>query len=252
MAEMSREFITALINGEVGSNPSETMFSQYQKDPFYRQNQIDQFALEKALQNQLIEKQIEQYDNADGNSSGDSVGLNPATGAYLDAENSTERGARNDAFMAFMMGDRSAANMQGLLGMTDSMGGITPGQIGFQAHVFDSTPSWMKGLLPDSYGKSSGMMSQSDSIFGGMNPNGFASMGAQQAAALAAQDDGLFDSAEERAAWYADNAHDNQGDGDTGNPQGGDGGYGAGTEGYDAGDMGHGDGGFSDNYGGVW
>lgn len=210
MAEMSRALIDALLNGEVGSNPSETMFSEYQKNPFYRQNQIDQFALEKALQNRLIEKQIEQYDNAGMDSSGDASGLDFATEAYLDAENSTERGARNDAFMAFMMGDRSMANMQKMEGMIDSMGGVTPGGIGFQASVFGRTPSYLRGLLPTSYGESAGMMAQSDSIFGGMNPNGSVSMGAQQAAALAAQDAGLFDTAAERAAWYADNANDNR------------------------------------------
>jgi hypothetical protein len=206
---------------QVNGNPMLSVTSmtddnaRYREDPFYRSRDIqarDQLVLDEE-ERRRREAALSGSGIREGGEGGDgqAPGISPATGAYLAAENSTERGARNNALMAFLAGDKSA--FSAMMGMTDSMGGITPGQLGFQASVYDSTPGWLQGMLPDSYGKSSGMMNQSNSIFGGMNPNGFASMGAQQAAALAAQDAGLFDSAAERAAWYADNAHDNGGGG---------------------------------------
>ena len=206
---------------QVNGNPMLSVTSmtddnaRYREDPFYRSREIqarDQLVLDEEERRRL-EAPLSKSSIREGGEGGDgqAPGISPATGAYLAAENSTERGARNNALMAFLAGDKSA--FSAMMGMTDSMGGITPGQIGFQASLYDSTPSLLRGLLPDSFGKSSGMMSQSDSIFGGMNPNGNVSMGAQQAAALAAQDAGLFDTAEERGSWYAANAHDNGGGG---------------------------------------
>ena len=206
---------------QVNGNPMLSVTSmtddnaRYREDPFYRSREIqarDQLVLDEEERRRL-EAPLSKSSIREGGEGGDreAPGISPATGAYLAAENSTERGARNNALMAFLAGKPSA--FSAMMGMTDSMGGITPGQIGYESSVFGRTPSFLQGLLPASYGKSAGMMAQSDSIFGGMNPNGNVSMGAQQAAALAAQDAGLFDTAEERGSWYAANAHDNGGGG---------------------------------------
>jgi len=199
---ISAELIKALMNGEVGT---------YYQNPFARQDEINKATLDKALEESLLKKkQLDLGGMFTGGSSDPTPTIDPAVLAALEAENSTARGQRNMAFMDFLGGNRSMENMQRAMGLTDSMGGVTPSRVAQMANIYGRTPSMFQGILPDSYGNAFGFMNQNDSIFNNMrgdsgSPLGV-TMGAQQSAALAAQDLGLFDSPEERAAWYSENS----------------------------------------------
>ena len=202
MMAISAELIKALMNGEVGT---------YYQNPFARQEEINKATLDKALEESLLKKkQIDLGGMFTGGSSDSTPTIDPAVLAALEAENSTARGQRNLAFMDMLGGNRSMENMQRALGLTDSMGGVTPSRVAQMANIYGRTPSMFQSFLPDSYGNAFGFMNQNDSIFNNMrgdsgSPLGV-TMGSQQSAALAAQDLGLFDSPEERAAWYAANS----------------------------------------------
>lgn len=176
--------------------------NDYYNNPFRRQDSIDAAMAKKLADEQALARQLgipTTTGMLGGGSDSGENSLDPATLAYLNAENSTERGARNNAFFDGNFG---------AMGL-DAQGMPTPGRMAQMAYQYQNTPSWLQPMLPNSYANAAGFINQADSIFGGMNPNGTVSMGAQQAAALAAQDAGLFDTPAERAAWYADNAHNN-------------------------------------------
>ena len=207
----------------VSSNPMLSMTSEdarYRADPFYKSREIqarDKLELEEKEKEEELKRieeenaRLEEISNASGSDSKEQ-GVDPSIGAYLEGENMGARGARNNSMMnviasialGYPVGDTSGA-----LGITDSMGFTTAGRMNQMAYQYNTAPAWVKAMLPASYAKAASFMEQSDSLFGGMNPNGNVAMGPQQAAMLAVQDEGLFDTPEERAAWYAANAHDN-------------------------------------------
>jgi len=193
--------------------------ARYREDPFYisRQRQADQLALDEEERIRLAAQSRPGMMTSGGDSGVQP--LDPSIEAMLNAENMGARGVRNNAFMAMIGGDRSASNTNQAMGLTDSLGLTTAGRMAQMANQYNRTPDFLKGLLPQSYANAAGFINQSDSIFGGMNPNGFAAMGAQQAAMLAAQDEGLFATPEERAAFYAGSGGDSasSGGGYTGN-----------------------------------
>lgn len=196
--------------------------ARYREDPFYRSRDIqarDQLVLDEEERRRREAAQSGSGMMASGGDSGGNQTLDPSIEAMLDAENMGARGVRNNAFMAMIGGDRSAANVSRAMGLTDSLGLTTAGRMAQMANQYNRTPDFLKGMLPQSYANAAGFINQSDSIFGGMNPNGFAAMGAQQAAMLAAQDEGLFATPAERAAFYAGSSGgDSSGGGDyTGN-----------------------------------
>lgn len=197
---ISAELIKALMSGEVGIN------DPYNQNPFFRQDEINQVALDKALEEDLLrKKQLAMTGLFSGDSGDSSVpAIDPAVMAALEAENSSARGERNKAFMDYMMKNDTDRSLGFALGLTDSMGGVTPSRVAQMANIYGRTPSIVQGLLSSDYANAAGFMGQNDSIFGGYTSGGFAPMGAQQSAALAAQDLGLFDNPEERAAWYAE------------------------------------------------
>jgi len=197
---ISAELIKALMSGEVGIN------DPYNQNPFFRQDEINQATLDKALEEDLIRKKQLEMTGLFVGDSGDSgtPAIDPAVMAALEAENSSARGERNKAMMDYMVRGYSERPVSFALGLTDSMGGVTPGRVAQMANIYDRTPSFLQGLLSPDYGNAAGFMGQNDSIFGGYTSGGFAPMGAQQSAALAAQDLGLFDNAADRAAWYAE------------------------------------------------
>jgi hypothetical protein len=221
---------------QVNGNPMLSVTSmtddnaRYREDPFYRSREIqarDQLVLDEE-ERRRREAALSGSGMMTGNSGGDSgvQPLDPSIEAMLNAENMGARGVRNNAFMAMIGGDRSASNISQAMGLTDSLGLTTAGRMAQMANQYSRTPDFLKGLLPQSYANAAGFINQSDSIFGGMNPNGFAAMGAQQAAMLAAQDEGLFATPEERAAFYADSGGDSGSSG--GGGMTGSGGYGGG------------------------
>ena len=192
----------------------------YYADPFRKQNAINQAILDEELAKKKAEEEAAKAAAGGGgggmmmrgSSGGESSveqGINPAVAAYLEAENMGARGRRNNALMnvagtlvaGYPIGDTSGA-----LGMTDSMGFTTAGRMNQMAYQYNTTPDFLKPFLPQSYANAAGFINQSDSIFSGMNPNGNVNMGVQQAAMLAAQDEGLFATPQERAAWYASNS----------------------------------------------
>ena len=210
----------------------------YYADPFRKQNAINQAILDEELRKKKEAEDAaaaaaaaggggDMYRASSGGDSGEGMAINPAIAAYLEAENSTARGIRNKALMSgigsamlgYPVGDTS-----GMMGMTDSMGFTTPGRMAQMAYQYNKTPDFMKPFLPDSYANAAGFIAQNDSIFSDYNPNGSIAMGAQQSAALAAQDEGLFANPAERAAWYA--ANSGGGGGDSGGGGGGGGGSG--------------------------
>jgi hypothetical protein len=201
----------------------------YYADPFRKQNAINQAILDEELAKKKAEEEAAKAAAGGGgmgmmrgSSGGDSSveqGIDPAVAAYLEAENMGARGRRNNALMnvagtlvaGYPIGDTSGA-----LGMTDSMGFTTAGRMNQMAYQYNKTPDFLKPFLPDSYANAAGFINQSDSIFSGMNPNGNVNMGVQQAAMLAAQDEGLFANPQERADWYASNSGGDSGGGDSG------------------------------------
>lgn len=231
-------------------NPQGGMMSDaeaYYADPFRRQRAIRQANLEEELNKK---KEVEEAAKmaADrvskdfiGGEGAQSTGIDPAVAAYLAAENSTARGIRGNSLvnaMGSVLFGSPTGSTSGLFGMTDSMGGVTPGRIAQMAYQYNTAPDIVKSLLPESYANAAGFMAQNDAIFGGYNPSGSVAMGTQQSAALAAQDAGLFDSPAERAAWYADNSGSDSGS------------SGASADGYSS--SGGGDYGFAaDGYGGY-
>lgn len=186
--------------------------ARYREDPFYRSRDIqarDQLILdeeERKRREAALSGSGMMTSGEGGGDSGGNQSLDPSIEAFLNAENMGARGARNNALMAMIAGDTSAANASQAMGFTDSMGMTTAGRMAQMANQYNRTPDSMKSMLPQSYANAAGFINQSDSIFGGMNPNGVSVMGAQQAAMLAAQDEGLFDTPQERAAWYSDNS----------------------------------------------
>ena len=212
-------------------NPQGNMMTDaeaYRADPFRRQNAINA-NLDAALKKKQMEEEAARAAAAGGgmgmmSSGGESSmeqGIDPAVAAYLDAENMGARGVRNNAAMnvlGSLVAGYPMGGTSGALGTTDSMGFTTAGRMNQMAYQYNKTPDFLKPYLPQSYANAAGYINQSDSVFNPMNPNGNVNMGVQQAAMLAAQDEGLFDTPEERAAWYSDNS----GGGDSG---GGGGGY---------------------------
>lgn len=231
-------------------NPQGGMMSDaeaYYADPFRKQRAIRQANLEEELskkkQAEEAAKMAADTGSKDfiGGDSGQKTDIDPAVAAYLAAENSTARGIRGNSLInalgSIIVGSPMGST-SGLFGMTDSMGGVTPGRLAQMAYRYNTAPDIVKSLLPESYANAAGFLAQNDAIFGGYNPSGSVTMGPQQSAALAAQDAGLFDSPAERAAWYAENS-------------GGDsGGGGASADGFSS--SGGGDYGFAaDGYGGY-
>ena len=217
MMAISAELIKALMSGEVGIN------DPYNQNPFFRQDKINQVALDKALEEDLIRKKQLAMTGLFAGDSGDSgvPAIDPAVMAALEAENSSARGERNKAMMDYMVQGYSDRPVSFALGLTDSLGGVTPGRVAQMANIYDRTPSFLQSLLSPDYGNAAGFMGQNDSIFGGYTSGGFAPMGAQQSAALAAQDLGLFDNAADRAAWYAEADSGTSRDSGTNNSGGG-------------------------------
>ena len=235
----------------VGGNPMLSMTSEdarYREDPFYKSREIqarNKLELEEKEKEEELKRieaenaRLEAMSNASGYDS-EGQGIDPSVAAYLDAENMGAKGGRNEAMMnvigsiaaGYPVGDTS-----GWLGMTDSMGFTTAGRMYQKAYQYNKAPAWVKALLPESYANSAGFIGQSDSLFGGMNPNGFVAMGPQQAGLLASQDEGLFATPGERAAWYAANAQDNgRGTGSSNNATFGGDGKGFGNQtGFDGG-----------------
>lgn len=201
----------------VNGNPmlsvtSQTDAAKYRENPFYMQDEIRK----RILAEEEVKKAAEAEARAamaqergmmgGGGGSDGATAIDPSVLAYLNAENSTARGIRNNAAIDALLNPLGGGSVGAAMGLTDSMGFTTPGRMAQMAYQYNNTPDFLKGVLPQSYANAAGFISQSDSIFGGMNPAGQVSMGAQQAAALAAQDAGLFDSPAERAAWYSDNS----------------------------------------------
>ena len=200
----------------VNGNPmlsvtSQTDAAKYRENPFYLQDEIRQRIkleeeVKKAAEAEARAAMAQERGMMGGGGGGDSAtAIDPSVLAYLNAENSTARGVRNNAIID-LLNPLGGGSIGAAMGLTDSMGFTTPGRMAQMAYQYNNTPDFLKGVLPQSYANAAGFISQSDSIFGGMNPAGQVSMGAQQAAALAAQDAGLFDSPAERAAWYSDNS----------------------------------------------
>lgn len=201
----------------VNGNPmmsvtSQTDAAKYRENPFYMQDEIrKRIELEeeakKAAEAEARAAMAQERGMMGGGGGSDgATAIDPSVLAYLNAENSTARGVRNNAAINALLNPMGGGSIGSALGLTDSMGFTTPGRMAQMAYQYNNTPDFLKGALPQSYANAAGFISQSDSIFGGMNPAGQVSMGAQQAAALAAQDAGLFDSPAERAAWYSDNS----------------------------------------------
>ena len=219
--------------------------ADYYADPFRKQNAINQAILDEELRKKKEAEDAaaaaggggDMYRASSGGDSGEGMAINPAIAAYLEAENSTARGIRNNALMSgigsailgYPVGDTS-----GMMGMTDSMGFTTPGRMAQMAYQYNQTPDFMKPFLPESYANAAGFIAQNDSIFSDYNPNGSIAMGAQQSAALAAQDEGLFANPAERAAWYAANSGGGGGDSGGGGGDSGGGGM-TGSGGYGGG-----------------
>jgi hypothetical protein len=190
--------------------------ARYREDPFYKSRAIqerDRLALEE--EEKLKKEEAVQSGSGmmtGGSGSPTEQGIDPAVAAYLDAENMGARGVRNNAainVLGSMMAGYPMGGTSGALGMTDSMGFTTAGRMNQMAYQYNKTPDFLKPYLPQSYSNAAGYINQSDSVFNPMNPNGDVTMGPQQAAMLAAQDEGLFATPEERAAWYAENSYDN-------------------------------------------
>jgi len=222
--------------------------ARYREDPFYKSRAIqerDRLALEeeeKLKKEEAVPLAPLAGMMTGGSGSQTEQGIDPAVAAYLDAENMGARGVRNNAAMnvvGSLMAGYPMGGTSGALGMTDSMGFTTAGRMNQMAYQYNKTPDFLKPYLPQSYSNAAGYINQSDSVFNPMNPTGDVTMGPQQAAMLAAQDEGLFATPEERAAWYAENSHDN--------------GRGGGGDGWSAGgsvtDSGTGD---NPNGGGYW
>ena len=200
----------------VNGNPmlsvtSQTDAAKYRENPFYMQDEIrKRIELEeeakKAAEAEVRAAMAQERGMMGGGGSDGATAIDPSVLAYLNAENSTARGIRNNAAIDALLNPLGGGSVGAAMGLTDSMGFTTPGRMAQMAYQYNNTPDFLKGVLPQSYANAAGFISQSDSIFGGMNPAGQVSMGAQQAAALAAQDAGLFDSPAERAAWYSDNS----------------------------------------------
>lgn len=187
--------------------------ARYREDPFYKSRAIqerDRLALEEE-EKLKKEEAVQSGSGMMGGGSGSSTeqGIHPAVAAYLDAENMGARGVRNNAAMNVLGSMMAGYPMGGTSGMTDSRGFTTAGRMNQMAYQYNKTPDFLKPYLPQSYSNAAGFINQSDSVFNPMNPNGDVTMGPQQAAMLAAQDEGLFATPEERAAWYAENSHDN-------------------------------------------
>lgn len=196
---ISADLIKALMSGEVGIN------DPYNQNPFFRQDEIDQIALDKALEEDLIrQKQLAMTGLFADGTEASTPTIDPAVMAALEAENSSARGERNKAMIDYMTKGMSDRSDSFVLGLTDSMGNVTPSRVAQMANIYGRTPSYLQGLLSPDFGNAYGFMGQNDSIFGGYTSGGFTPMGAQQSAALAAQDLGLFNTPEERAAWYAE------------------------------------------------
>ncbi len=191
---------------------SQTDAAKYRENPHYLQDEIrKRIELEeeakKAAEAEARAAMAQERGMMGGGGGSDgATAIDPSVLAYLNAENSTARGVRSNAAINALLSPMGGGSIGSALGLTDSMGFTTPGRMAQMAYQYNNTPDFLKGVLPQSYANAAGFISQSDSIFGGMNPAGQVSMGAQQAAALAAQDAGLFDSPAERAAWYSDNS----------------------------------------------
>ena len=211
----------------VNGNPmlsvtSQTDAAKYRENPFYLRDEIRQRIKLEEEAKKAAEAEaraaMAQERGMMGGGEDSTTAIDPSVLAYLNAENSTARGVRNSAGINALLNPLGGGSIGSALGLTDSMGFTTPGRMAQMAYQYNNTPDFLKGILPQSYANAAGFISQSDSIFGGMNPAGQVSMGAQQAAALAAQDAGLFDSPAERAAWYSDNSSSsNDSGGYTGN-----------------------------------
>lgn len=235
---ISAELIKALMSGEVGIN------DPYNQNPFFRQDEINQAALDKALEEDLLrKKQLAITGLFSGGGDSGTPTIDPAVMAALEAENSSARGERNKAFMDYMMRNDTDRSLGFALGLTDSMGGVTPGRVAQMANIYGRTPSFLQGLLSADYANAAGFMGQNGSIFDGYTSGGSVPMGAQQSAALAAQDLGLFDTPEERAAWYAEADRGTSRDSGTNDSGGGW------TSGGSVTDSGTGD---DENAGGYW
>lgn len=228
----------------VNGNPmlsvtSQTDAAKYRENPFYMQDEIRkriaaEEEVKKAAEAEARAAMAQERGMMGGGGGGDgATAIDPSVLAYLNAENSTARGIRNNAAIDALLNPLGGGSIGAAMGLTDSMGFTTPGRMAQMAYQYNNTPDFLKGALPQSYANAAGFISQSDSIFGGMNPTGQVSMGAQQAAALAAQDAGLFDDPAERAAWYAANS----GGGSSGDSSSGGGGSGGGTVGAGGGNV---------------
>ena len=198
---------------QVDGNPmlsatSMTDNARYRENPFYRQEDIrarDKLVLDEEERVRLAAAAQAQAQGGQGMMGGGGDGggnsLDPATLAYLNAENSTARGIRNNGFINSLVGNTSDAYSRAAMGL-DAQGMPTPGRMAQMAYQYQNTPSWLQPALPNSYANASGFINQNDSIFSGYNPAGDVPMGAQQSAALAAQDVGLFDSPAQRESYY--------------------------------------------------
>ena len=202
---ISRALIEALMNGEVGATGGDSMLSAYQANPFYMQDNINNDSLDRSLAESLKNKNNLAMSGQFVDSGGsETMPLDPSVEAFLDAENSTERGARIQQDLPELINNTLLMGVvPSMFGLIDSASTTSPGALAAQANIYGRTPGFLQSMLPQSYANASGFINQNDSIFGGYNPNGQVSMGAQQSAALAAQDMGLFDSAAERGSFYS-------------------------------------------------
>ena len=202
---ISRALIEALMSGEVGSTGGNSMLSEYQQNPFYMQDKINKGSLDAALAASLANQNTLNLSGQFTDSGGGDApqGLDPAVEAFLDAETLSEQGGRIQAEVPAFLSDALALGVvPAMFGLMGSGSTTSPGAIAGKANVFGRTPAFLQPMMPQSYANAHGFMAQNDGIFGGMNPNGTVSMGAQQSAALAAQDMGLFSTPAERGGWY--------------------------------------------------
>jgi hypothetical protein len=122
---------------------------------------------------------------------GDIFGVNtpttdPSILAFLNAENSGDRGYRNQQLVNLFT--RTApVDFSGLFGLTDQFGNPSGARMAQQAYQYNKAPQWVQNILPDSYYNAANQMAATAARYG-TNPM------SQQTAILAAQDAGLFGS----------------------------------------------------------
>ena len=179
------DFSTYVQNLLLNTNPQGGMMSDaeaYRADPFRRQNAINA-SLEEALKKKQAEEAARAAavggggysmfgrNNTPYDSGSGEVELTKEQLEWLGRETLNERGNRlkNDWFGLKPIGAYLGGGMLGFGGYLDSQI-PTLNDLMYQQAMYNKTPDFLKGMLPDSYQKANERISEYNSIMDGITP----------------------------------------------------------------------------------